>query len=103
MNNFLLRIRGGAKRKFPPSHVQARADREAEEAGDLSIVRGDVIKVLSAPENSGWWEGKLRSGETGMFPVGWTQELAPSDLAAAAIALQQQEEEGIAANSEDDK
>ena len=86
MNNFLLRIRGQAGRKFPPSHVLARGNRDAEHPWELSIVQNDVIKVLENFGESGWWKGRLGTGEQGMFPVGWTVEMAPSDLAAAAIA-----------------
>ncbi len=34
--------------------------------------------------NTGWWRGKLASGKEGWFPARWTQEMAPSELAASA-------------------
>jgi hypothetical protein len=101
MNNFLLRVRGRAKRQFPPAYLLTRGARklgEERESLELSFEANEVIKVrercllfcfsplciqvLAAPAKGGWWKGKLSSQKIGWFPVAHTQEMAPSELAA---------------------
>ncbi len=86
MNNFLLRVRGRAKRKWPPTYVTARAARAVSEERrevELEFEEGETIKVLEVPESSGgWWKGKLASQKIGWFPASFGQEIAPSELAA---------------------
>ena len=80
MNQFLKRIRGQAKRKYPPPYVLARAAWSSEREGDLSFEAQTMIKVLDTDE-SGWWKGKLREGSIGVFPCNWTVEMSPSEVA----------------------
>lgn len=83
MNNFLKRIRGETKPKFPPSYVMSRGPWKSEVEGDLNFEANSVIKVMEASE-SGWWKGKLADGSSGLFPVNYTMDMAPSELAASA-------------------
>ena len=85
MNNFLLRVRGRAKRQFPPTYLLTRGARKAAEGREeleLSFAANEVIKVLAAPATGGWWKGKLAAQTIGWFPAAFTQEMAPSELAA---------------------
>ena len=97
LNNFLLRVRGQAKRRPLPTHVMVREDWSAEEDapgrdGILDLVKNEVVKVVEIPEDgSGWWKGKLSNGKIGYFPVNHTMEMAPSEIAAGLKKLQEQE------------
>lgn len=88
LNNFLLRVRGQAGRKFPPSYVVARGARTGDSPSELSFEANDVIRVLAAasevPGGGGWWRGKLANGSVGYFPPNYTVEMTPSELAASA-------------------
>jgi signal transducing adaptor molecule len=47
--------------------VVAKHNHETTEEGELAFRKGDKITVLQK-DASGWWEGRLPSGETGVFP-----------------------------------
>jgi hypothetical protein len=80
MNMFLKRIRGECKRVYPPPFVLSRGEWNSGVEGDLVFEGQTMIKVLQTKE-SGWWEGKLREGDVGVFPVNYTMELPPSEVA----------------------
>jgi hypothetical protein len=52
--------------------VSARYAHNAKEAGELSFSKGDKITVLRQ-DASGWWEGRLASGASGIFPSNYVQ------------------------------
>jgi len=47
--------------------VIAKHPYSAQETGELSFKKGEMITVLRK-DNSGWWEGKSPSGQVGVFP-----------------------------------
>ncbi|GIX73455.1 hypothetical protein CDAR_406391 [Caerostris darwini] len=56
----------------------AERDYEAEGEGELSFKEGDVIEVISDKGTeylTGWIEGSIRGGATGMFCTDYTSEL----------------------------
>lgn len=50
--------------------VVAAHNHDAGEDGELSFKKGDRITVLRK-DDSGWWEGRLPTGETGVFPANY--------------------------------
>jgi len=60
--------------------VRATHDYVMKEAGELSFSAGDIITVLREDE-SGWWEGRLWDGTTGIFPGNYTK---PENMAVVA-------------------
>lgn len=52
-------------------YVEALYDFGAEIAGEMSITKGDVIKVTKKIDD-GWWEGQC-NGSTGMFPANYVR------------------------------
>lgn len=52
--------------------VIAAFDFEPQEAGELSLHKGDVIKVLDKSD-ANWWKGEC-NGKEGMFPVPYVKE-----------------------------
>ncbi len=40
----------------------------SEEDGEISFKEGDVIEVISVDDSSGWWEGRCKGCEVGLFP-----------------------------------
>eukprot|EP01052_Picozoa_sp_SAG31_P027604 SAG31_NODE_2595_length_5421_cov_2.387636_6_plen_204_part_00 len=83
---------------FPASYVQlteagpvvaTRSDHSGErcivihsyakaEEGELGIQAGDVVEVLHKQE--GWWTGRGRGGEEGMFPANYVLEFLAEPL-----------------------
>jgi len=45
----------------------AKHSYSAQEPGELSFKKGEEITILSK-DSSGWWEGKTKSGQTGVLP-----------------------------------
>lgn len=74
--------------------VKALYDFNATDEGELSFKAGDTIEVLDTGgdfSEEAWWEGRLgRNGQTGQFPVvftqGW-QALATSAPNSAASSI----------------
>ncbi|XP_026277188.1 sorting nexin lst-4 [Frankliniella occidentalis] len=59
--------------------VQALYDFSGEPGtAELSIKSGDVLTVTRKDVGEGWWEGKTPSGQTGLFPAAYVQEIAAS-------------------------
>lgn len=56
--------------------VIARFDFAAEEEGELSFNRGDVIDVIRQ-DSENWWYGHLPNGQKGLFPSNYV-DLLPS-------------------------
>lgn len=52
--------------------VTALYDYQGQQPEDLSFRAGDVIKVISDDDGSGWMEGELR-GKKGIFPTSYVQ------------------------------
>jgi amphiphysin len=63
-------------RSTPPStnpRVSALYDFDAQQPGDLSFRRGDLIEVLEKTDDrNGWWRGRC-SGREGVFPGNYVQ------------------------------
>lgn len=56
--------------------VRAIYDFEAEPGtGELSIRTGEVLTVTRTDVGEGWWEGSRPSGETGLFPEAYVEEV----------------------------
>ncbi|KAM4722909.1 neutrophil cytosol factor 2 [Rhinophrynus dorsalis] len=55
-----------------PIHVTALFDYEATQPEDLSLHKGDIIKVLSKVSEE-WWEGECE-GKVGIFPSSFVDE-----------------------------
>ena len=53
----------------PPPKKQATVlfDYAAADAGELGITEGEII-TITKEDDSGWWEGKNKNGQTGLFP-----------------------------------
>jgi hypothetical protein len=47
----------------------------ADSTSDLSLHVGAIVTVVEAGDNKGWWFGKSADGETGLFPVAFTEPL----------------------------
>ena len=58
--------------------VKASYDFAARDQRELTIKKGDIIKVLDK-DDSGWWMGELPNGKYGIFPSNYTvqHELKP--------------------------
>ena len=62
-----------------PEVVMAKYDYAGQEEGDLSFVKGDLIKVTSKnTEDGGWWRGEL-GGISGVFPSTYVQPVPPPE------------------------
>jgi growth factor receptor-binding protein 2 len=53
------------------STVKALYDFDAQEEGELSLKKGDVIKIISKPDQN-WWKGKIGDRE-GLFPAPYVE------------------------------
>lgn len=77
-----------APRAAPPASeeiVFALYDYDATESTELTFKAGAKISVLKKDE-SGWWEGKLNNGQSGMFPSNFVSKDAPAGGPPAAAA-----------------
>lgn len=45
---------------------------------ELSIKEGDILSVTRRDVGEGWWEGQTASGQTGLFPAAYVQEVSAS-------------------------
>ncbi|TKA60163.1 hypothetical protein B0A55_11454 [Friedmanniomyces simplex] len=74
------RLDSGETGIFPLNYVEkvrevrALYDFVPTEVGELAFRTGDTILVLESIYKD-WWRGKLRGGETGVFPVNYVEEL----------------------------
>ena len=62
--------------------MQARAlyDFDAEPGtGEVSIRVGDVLTITRTDVGEGWWEGRTPSGQSGLFPEAYVEEIAPEE------------------------
>jgi hypothetical protein len=46
---------------------------------ELSFNSGDIITILNADADDGWWEGQLDDGTVGVFPELYVQEFSLTD------------------------
>eukprot|EP00117_Sycon_ciliatum_P038661 scpid43575/ scgid28689/ Sorting nexin-33; SH3 and PX domain-containing protein 3 len=53
--------------------------------GELTITEGDVLFVTNQDVGDGWWEGRMPSGQIGLFPETYV-EVIPEGAAAAPSA-----------------
>jgi len=59
-------------------YVVALFDYQGTDEAELSMKKGDRIKVIKK-DDGGWWQGELK-GKTGLFPCNYTeQEVLVSD------------------------
>ncbi|KAI9324668.1 hypothetical protein DFJ73DRAFT_233002 [Zopfochytrium polystomum] len=69
---------GGPPPPPPRKQVRVNFDFDAENAGELSIRKGDIINV-TVEIDEGWWEGELADGSaSGMFPANYTEVIEPT-------------------------
>lgn len=61
--------------------VRALYDYHAQEEGELSFKKGDIIKLLEKDDEGGWWIGDLR-GIMGLFPKNFVETVDPAELRA---------------------
>ena len=72
--------------KVPPPEAVAAAAKEVKRckaryaykgqtAKDLTIEKGDVIKILE--QKGDWWLGELEDGRQGLFPSNYVRMLRP--------------------------
>ena len=54
---------------------QALYDFEAENYGELTIVEGQKVELLSQPDNE-WFEGRI-DGKIGFFPIRYVRVIVP--------------------------
>ena len=54
-------------------YVVALYDYRAQRSDDLTIYKGDVIKLLYK-DNDSWWCGELQDGQQGFFPANYVTE-----------------------------
>ncbi|XP_035826372.1 jouberin isoform X2 [Aplysia californica] len=54
-------------------HVVALYDYRAQRSDDLTLYKGDVIKLLYK-DNENWWMGELSDGQQGFFPANYVTE-----------------------------
>ena len=59
--------------------VIALYDFQGEQPGDLTFFANDRIQVLGKPM-PGWWEGRLESGQIGLFPQNYVRVFIAKDL-----------------------
>ena len=66
--------------KMPSSQdkgwVEAQYDFTAEMSGEISISKGDIIKVTEKFDE-GWWQGEC-NGRSGLFPANYVKEVSRS-------------------------
>ena len=55
-------------------YVKAVYDFKSEDGEDLSFKMGDLIEVLDASDQYGWWVGKDSTGKKGNFPSNYVME-----------------------------
>ncbi|RLV91981.1 Protein hob1 [Spathaspora sp. JA1] len=55
-------------------YVQAKFSFKAQESTDLTILKGDIIKLLQQDSDSEWWKGEL-NGKIGNFPANYVQKI----------------------------
>ncbi|XP_075263165.1 growth factor receptor-bound protein 2-like [Convolutriloba macropyga] len=54
------------------THVKAEWDFTSDKEGELSFKKGDPIEVLGSNESEGWWFGRLKWSQNGLFPSNYT-------------------------------
>ena len=62
----------------PSQNNSALYDFEAENYGELTIVEGQKIELLSQPDNE-WFEGRV-DGKIGFFPIRYVKVIVPLPL-----------------------
>lgn len=60
--------------KSKKRYVKAVYDFNSEDSEDLSFKMGDLIEVLDASDQYGWWVGKDSKGKKGNFPSNYVME-----------------------------
>lgn len=60
-------------------------DFDQNEADDLAFKVGDVIKLISSPDNEDWWQGE-KDGRTGIFPKSYVQKQSSGGAASTPTA-----------------
>ena len=55
-------------------YVKAVYDFKSEDGEDLCFKMGDLIEVIDASDQYGWWVGKDSSGKKGNFPSNYVME-----------------------------
>eukprot|EP01088_Endostelium_zonatum_P008656 TRINITY_DN21815_c0_g1_i1.p1 TRINITY_DN21815_c0_g1~~TRINITY_DN21815_c0_g1_i1.p1 ORF type:complete len:287 (-),score=91.26 TRINITY_DN21815_c0_g1_i1:237-1097(-) len=75
-----LTEKGGIRIYEGLSKARALFDFTAENEGELTFKKGDIITILDEDADNqwdGWWEGLLESGDVGFFPAeGWVVKLS---------------------------
>lgn len=61
--------------------VRALYDYRAQEEGELSFKKGDIIKLLEKDDEGGWWIGDLR-GIMGLFPKNFVEMVNAAEVRA---------------------
>jgi len=46
----------------------------ASDSDELSFQEGEIIYIVSE-DSSGWWNGKLITGKTGLFPSNYIEKI----------------------------
>lgn len=59
---------------FKKRLVKAVYDFKSEDEEDLNFKMGDLIEVLDASDQYGWWVGKDPTGKRGNFPSNYVME-----------------------------
>lgn len=64
-----------ASNSLPSASPQVRAlyDFAAENAGEMSISKGEMLTVTKS-DDSGWWSGVNASGDSGLFPANYVEK-----------------------------
>jgi hypothetical protein len=54
-------------------------DFDAEAGTELTVKEGDVLTILSKDAGDGWWNARNESGQEGMVPATYVEEIATYD------------------------
>jgi WD40 repeat protein len=69
-----------------PIQVRATEDYTAESSGELSLNRGEILRVLSKAGGGDWWLGETCDGTKGFFPASFVEDV---DLGVPAISSEE--------------
>jgi len=74
-------IRPPIKARRPPPPIEPQLPKckamypySATDSDELSFQEGDIIYIVSE-DSSGWWNGKLINGKTGLFPSNYIEKI----------------------------
>ena len=68
--------------------VEAQYDFTAEMSGEISISKGDIIKVTEKLDE-GWWQGEC-NGRSGLFPANYVKEVSKSGISSRRSSISRQ-------------